>query len=61
MYCFSYNDIYKDLNYLKRELADKFDFKEYIVNPTGHHKFTDYTIDELLEFLNEKLKTEDPE
>ena len=62
VYCFSYNDIYKDLNYLKRELADKFDFKEYIVNPTGHHKFTDYTIDELLEFcLDNYLDFDNPE
>ena len=62
VYCFSYNDIYKGLNYLKRELADKFDFKEYIVNPTGHHKFTDYTIDELLKFcLDNYFDFENPD
>ena len=50
VYCFSYNDIYKEVYLLKKEMAIRFDFKDYIVNPSGHHKFNDYAIDVLLGF-----------
>ena len=50
VYCFSYNDIYKEVYLLKKEMAIRFDFKDYIVNPSGRHKFNDYAIDVLLGF-----------
>ena len=62
VYCFSYNDIYKEVYFLRKEMAIRFDFKEYIVNPSGHRKFNDYAIDELLEFcLNNYLDLDDLE
>lgn len=61
IYCFSYNDIYREVYCLKKEMAVRFDFKEYIVNPSGRHKFGDYAVKELFDFcLDNYLGLEDP-
>ena len=42
-------------------MAVRFDFKEYIVNPSGRHKFGDYVVKELFDFcLDNYMGLEDP-
>lgn len=42
-------------------MAVRFDFKENIVNPSGHHKFGDYAVNELFDFcLDNYMNLENP-
>ena len=55
IYNFSYNNIYDDVRFFKKELATKFDFKLSTINPNGTKKFSDYEIDEIIEFCIDNL------
>ena len=55
IYNFSYNMIYDDVLFFKKELATHFDFRMSKINPNGSKKFTDYKIEEIIEFCIDNL------
>lgn len=55
IYVFSYDEIYKQFYFYRKELARAFDFKLQGVNPGGSKKVTDYSMMEIAEFLIDNL------
>lgn len=55
IYVFSYNDIYKRVYFYKKELATQFDFKLSKINPDGKKKFSDYKIQEIIDYSIDNL------
>ena len=55
IYVFSYNEIYKLVHFYHKALAVHFDFKLGKINPNGQKKFSDYNIDEIINFCLDNL------
>lgn len=55
LYVFSYNDIYKRVDFFRKELATQFDFKMAKINPDGKKKFSDYKAKEIIDYSVDNL------
>lgn len=55
LYVFSYDEIYKQVYFYKKELAGQFDFKMPKINSDGKKKFSDYKITEIISYCVDNL------
>ena len=55
IYVFSYDEIYKQVIFYKKELATQFDFKMAKINPEGKKKFSDYKIEKIIDYCIDNL------
>lgn len=55
LYVFSYDEIYKQVYFYKKELVGQFDFKLPKINPDGKKKFSDYKISEIISYCVDNL------